>query len=243
MENIIEIKDVDFHYSGTKVLSHINMQIKRGEIVALLGNNGAGKSTLLKLILGQLAAIEGQIFILGKPIAEFKDWYKIGYVPQGHGHISQHTPATVEEIVGAQLFREIGLFRRLKEKHHQRIIEALSLVEMEDYRKKMIGQLSGGQLQRVLIARALVASPDLLILDEPTTGIDAKHTEQLYELLKQLNKAHKQTILMVTHDMRGASNIIDTAYCLEHGNMLDLPLEQLHYEVAHSHVHHHEQGE
>ena len=125
---------------------------------------------------------------------------KIGYVSQISMSTGASFPATVEEIVMANLYSKIGFMKFPKKEHKEKVKEALKIVNMEDYSKRLIGNLSGGQQQRVMIARALVSDPKILILDEPTTGIDAASEEQLYNLLEKLNKESKITIIIVSHD-------------------------------------------
>lgn len=176
--NAIEIKNLHFSYGKENVLDGVSLCLKEGRLAILAGENGAGKSTLLRLLLGELpigenpkgdqeeGSSDGSIEILGQDIRQFKDWSSISYVPQNGMGGWKDFPASVEEIVRANLYKQIGLFRFAGKKERQQVRAALAQVGMEEYQNRLIGRLSGGQQQRVLLARALVNEPKLLILDE-----------------------------------------------------------------------------
>lgn len=184
--NAIEIKNLHFSYGKENVLDGVSLCLKEGRLAILAGENGAGKSTLLRLLLGELpigeshkgdqeeGSSDGSIEILGQDIRQFKDWSSISYVPQNGMGGWKDFPASVEEIVRANLYKQIGLFRFAGKKERQQVRAALAQVGMEEYQNRLIGRLSGGQQQRVLLARALVNEPKLLILDEPTSALDEK---------------------------------------------------------------------
>ena len=176
---MIEVKDMCFGYGKDAILSNVNFTVRRQEYVGIIGSNGAGKSTLMRLILGQLTPSEGEVDVHTKAI---------GYVPQVGFREVSNFPANVEEIVLTGLYKKIGMFHMPKKEHRQKVKKALELVGMEDFRTRMLSEMSGGQQQRVLIARALVGDPELLVLDEPLTGIDKEAGEALYLLLDKLNK-------------------------------------------------------
>lgn len=218
--NIIETRQLGFAYENDPpVLENVDFTVLKGDFAALVGSNGAGKSTFIKLLLGELTATAGEIRLLGSEIHKFKEWPKIGYVPQNGLAAHGSFPASVEEIVRANLYSEIGMFRFPGKKHHDMVRGALSLVGMEAYEKRLIGNMSGGQQQRVLLARALVNSPELMLLDEPTTGVDDKSAESFYRLLEKLNKDTGLTILMVTHDIYRLDGLVSNIYRLENGGM------------------------
>lgn len=195
--NAIEIKNLHFSYGKENVLDGVSLCLKEGRLAILAGENGAGKSTLLRLLLGELPIGEnpkgdqeegsgdGSIEILGQDIRQFKDWSSISYVPQNGMGGWKDFPASVEEIVRANLYKQIGLFRFAGKKERQQVRAALAQVGMEEYQNRLIGRLSGGQQQRVLLARALVNEPKLLILDEPTSALDEKNASHFYRLLKK----------------------------------------------------------
>ena len=200
MKNIISIENVSFGYNKDNILNDIILSIDEGDFIGIVGCNGSGKSTLLKLLIGQLNPSKGKIKFFDEEISKSNNLDKIGYVSQISMSTGASFPATVEEIVMANLYSKIGFMKFPKKEHKEKVKESLKIVNMEDYSKRLIGNLSGGQQQRVMIARALVSDPKILILDEPTTGIDAASEEQLYNLLEKLNKESKITIIIVSHD-------------------------------------------
>lgn len=235
--NVLETSNLSFAYGEIPVLSHISFGLPQGSFAALIGPNGAGKSTLLKLLLGELTPTAGTIRLLGQDMGSFHGWRKIGYVPQEG--LARHTdfPASVREVVQANLCAEIGLFRFPKKQHRERVERALELVGMEAYGRRLIGALSGGQRQRVLLARALVSMPDVMILDEPTSGMDQKSAEDFYDLLSRLNRNRGLTILMVSHDVERICGRVSRIYCLEEHIMAVLRPEQALEEERHKHTH------
>lgn len=229
--NAIEIKNLHFSYGKENVLEGVSLCLKEGRLAILAGENGAGKSTLLRLLLGELpmgeshkedqeeGSSDGSIEILGQDIRQFKDWSNISYVPQNGMGGWKDFPASVEEIVRANLYKQIGLFRFAGKKERQQVKNALAQVGMEEYQNRLIGRLSGGQQQRVLLARALVNEPKLLILDEPTSALDEKNASHFYQLLKKINAEKKLTVLMVTHDLKRAASYADDIWVLEDGKI------------------------
>ncbi len=246
METLIEVSNLSFVYNETPVLKDISFTVKKGDFVGIIGPNGSGKSTLIKLMLKILPVSQGKISLLGQNINEFTDWNKIGYVSQKANAFNGSFPATVEEVVQANLFSKIGLFKFAQKKHKDIVYEALEKVNMQDYGKRLIGNLSGGQQQRVFIARTLVNEPELLFLDEPTVGIDAKSEEAVYCLLARLNQTLGLTIVMVTHDIGAITVHADRLLCLgdtgliEHdtkGNLSPDVLNQIYGYPVNMHLH------
>ena len=237
MKTLIEVKKLRFGYGDALILDDISFAVRQGEFVGLIGSNGAGKSTLLKLLLGQLEPVGGEIRLLGQNVREFRDWPKIGYVQQNGAAAGQNFPATAEEIVIASMFPQIGLLHRVKRTHREQARNALELVGMGDYAKRLIGHMSGGQQQRVMLARVLVNQPSLMLLDEPTTGVDSKSADALYELLASLNSRTGVAIVMVTHDVARASLYAGRMLCLERGSVVELNRHQLAEELLHKHSH------
>ena len=214
MNEIIKVEDLSFAYQGKQILKDIGFVVERGDFIGVIGPNGAGKSTLVKLLLKILTHSKGNIEILGEDIRSFNQWSRVGYVSQKANSFNGDFPATVEEIVGASLSAKTGIFKRKTKDHKIRVYEALEKVGMQDYGKKLIGKLSGGQQQRVFIARVLVSSPDIMLLDEPTVGIDMKSEEAVYCLLAQLNEELGITIIMVTHDIGAITVHANKLICL-----------------------------
>lgn len=223
LNEILKIQDVSYRYEKEAVLKHINLTLPKGSFLAIIGPNGSGKSTLLKLILGLLKVQTGTIELFGKPIEEFKDWDKIGYVSQKANSFNSGFPATVFEVVLSGLTKKIGLFRFAKKNDREKVTQALKSVGMLNFANRNIGELSGGQQQRVFIARALVSDPKLLILDEPTVGVDIANEKIFYKMVENLNKDLGITIILVTHDLEAVSEDVTQVACLNkhlhfHGN-------------------------
>lgn len=214
---IFEIKDVSYKYyekmETTVALQNINLKIDRGEFMAIVGPNGSGKSTLLKLILGIKKLQEGEILINGKPASRKNRETKVGYVSQKAASFAKGFPATVKEVVLSGLTKKRGLFKRFNKEDYEALDYVLNLLDIKDLKNKNIASLSGGQTQRVFIARALINNPEILVLDEPTEGIDARNINSFYEVLTLL-KEEGTTILLVTHDIGVVIDQADTVACL-----------------------------
>lgn len=202
MKKLIEIKNMYFKYDKEYVIENLDLDIYSGDYLGIIGSNGSGKSTLIKLMLGILKPSKGEILLYGKNPSIGKFTSNIGYVSQVGLSTGIDFPATVREIVMMNLYREIGLFKFSKVKHKEMVKKALQTVDMLDYEKSKFSDLSGGQQQRVMIAKAIVNNPELLILDEPTTGIDHKSVESLYSLLDNLHKNKNISIVMISHDIK-----------------------------------------
>lgn len=233
----IESHSLSFSYGTLPVLENVSFSVPKGSYTALIGANGAGKSTLLKLLLGELTPTSGSLSLLGQPIRSFRDWPRIGYVPQGTQAGYADFPASVSEVVSAGLYKKIGLFRFANASHRKEIARALSLVGMDGFEKRPIGDLSGGQRQRVLLARALAGQPSLLILDEPMTGVDAQNAAAFRELLHRLNRETGITVLLVTHDIRAVAHDVTGVLRLEDGTVDALTPDEILDELAHHHTH------
>ncbi len=254
LRTIIEIEQVSYRYEKEDVLEDINLTIHEGAFLGIVGPNGSGKSTLLKLVLGLLKTQKGEIRLFGQEISRFKDWHKIGFVSQKANSFNTGFPATVYEVVSSGLTRKLGLFKFMKREHHTKVMEAINSVGLLAFKDRNIGELSGGQQQRVFIARALVSDPKLLILDEPTVGVDAQNVQSFYEMLDELNKKLGITLLLVTHDIGTISDKVTHVACLNkhlhfHGKTeefeqlkMDEMSEYYGHDVhilTHNHDHHH----
>ncbi len=221
MDKLIEVKNLNFGYNEKLVLKNISFSVNKGDFLGIIGTNGSGKSTLIKLMLKILTPLNGDIFLLDENINSFKNWNKIGYVSQKANSFNGSFPATVEEVVQANLFSNIGLFKLPKKQHKEKVYNALEKVGMQDYGKRLIGDLSGGQQQRVFIARVLVSEPVILFLDEPTVGIDAKSEDAVYCLLARLNKELGLTVVMVTHDIGAITVHANRLICLGENGLFE----------------------
>lgn len=200
-KSIIEIEHVSFGYGNYLALQNINFAVHEGDYLGIIGPNGGGKTTLLKIILGLLKPSSGQIKLFGKDIHFFREWYIFGYVPQKLVSFEMQFPATVEEVVLMGRYGRLGLFHRPKKHDYEIAMRSLEQVEMADFKKRLISDLSGGQQQRVFIARALAGEPKIIILDEPTTGVDLQSRERFYALLEDLHKKLNLTLILVSHDI------------------------------------------
>lgn len=215
MDNsIVRLENVHFSYNERNVLKDINLNIKKGSFVGLVGPNGGGKSTLINIILGLLTPDQGTVYLLNEPNTQFKRWNRIGYVSQKANTFNKGFPATVFEVVAMGLTAKIGYFKFFQKRHKKKVLNAIKQVGMSEYTYNNIGNLSGGQQQRVFIARALVSEPKLLLLDEPTVGIDFKNVDRFYELLHTLNKEQNITMLLVTHDTGAMTQYATDVACL-----------------------------
>lgn len=213
-EPLITMKDITFTYEQRLILNKVNFAIPRGAFMGLIGPNGGGKTTLIKLILGLLRPDAGQIRIFNQPIQQFKKWNKISFVSQKSNAFNSGFPATVYEVVSMGLTAKIGYGKFMQKKHKNQILYALEQVGMLNYKRENIGNLSGGQQQRVFIARSLVSEPELLILDEPTVGVDTENVQRFYELLHHLHTKNNVTLLFVTHDTGTMTKYATDIVCL-----------------------------
>lgn len=193
------LHDVRFSYRGDEVLRGACMSVAAGEICALVGDNGAGKSTIARLVVGEIMPASGTVELFGEDPARFRDWARVGYVPQLLPEAVSRFPASVSELVDASQYasaRGIG-----RKERHKRSMAALERVGMRGFVRHLISELSGGQLQRVRLACALVGDPCLLILDEPTNGLDSESREVFYRLVGEAHAERGMAVLLVTHDL------------------------------------------
>jgi len=198
---IFDVKNLNFSVRGQKILSHISLEIFNAEYVAIIGPNGGGKTTLIRMLLGLDTPTNGEIKLFGKKLKNFKEWHKIGYVPQRASQVDQNFPATALDIVKMGRVSKRALFSKESQEDRDAVNDAMLKMDILDLKDKMVGTLSGGQRQRVMIARALASKPEILILDEPNTGVDIISQKNFYALLSRLNKEEKITIVFITHDI------------------------------------------
>jgi len=207
MQPIIKVTGLSYYYDSLPTLDNISFTVGKGDFLGIIGPNGAGKTTLFQCMLGIVGNYKGEINLFGSDIKQNKKiLQKIGYVPQKKS-VEQTFPATVEEIVSLGV---IGMKNRRDD-----IDMAIDFVELGSYRDKRIGELSEGQQQRAIIAKALAKQPELLILDEPTTGIDSASQERFYDLLTKLNKVKGITIVWSSHDMNAVERLANKVACID----------------------------
>lgn len=213
----IEIKNLKFGYNENLILKGVNLDLDQGDFAVISGENGSGKSTLIKLILGELKKDHGSIKLFGIDMEDFKNFDKIGYVPQVNEAIKVAFPVSAREYVGLNLYKEFSIFNTITKKSKSKIENTFSTLKIKELIDRPVNTLSGGQAQRVMIARAMVNNPDILILDEPTVGIDQKSKEDFLDLLVHLNTHHGISILMITHEMDILGDYVDKVFKLKEG--------------------------
>ena len=209
---ILSVEDLSFAYNGFPVLKNVSFTIADGEFVGFIGPNGGGKTTLFKLILGFLRPQHGKILINGK--ANYKAEQYVAYVPQSL-RFDKQFPISVDEVVLGGLLKNLTWYGRFSSSDHKAVEEALSKVGMQDFKSRPFGTLSLGQAQRVLIARALVSKPKILLLDEPTASVDAQSEADIHKILFKLRG--EITLLMVTHDLKAIIQDVQRVLCVQGG--------------------------
>lgn len=231
-----------FHLSGgtvsfgaTAALRNVHFHLDPGEFIVLLGANGSGKTTMVKALLGLISLDKGRLDLFGTPLQKFRDWERIGYVPQ-RANAASGVPANAFEVVLAgRLARSRKWGPHTKDDARAAMV-ALELVDMADKHREPVETLSGGQQQRVLIARALAGEPDVLVLDEPVSGVDLEHQESFAAILGELNRGGR-SVLLVAHALGVIEPLVTRAVVLAQGEVTydGKPMHELHD----SHVHHH----
>lgn len=199
-DEIVRTEQLACCYREGRVLEDISFRVQRGDYVGIVGPNGSGKSTLVKALLGLVDISSGGASLFGSPLAGFRDWRRVGYLPQSLHLVNPVFPATVHETVGLGLLSLKRFPKSLNNDDRKKIDDTLEELGIYDLRLKLIGELSGGQLQRVLLARAIVNNPELLVLDEPTAALDPETRERFYTMIGTLNRTRGVTVMLVTHD-------------------------------------------
>ena len=198
----IEIKTLTFDYNKIPVIRSCDFSLEMGDLALILGGNGSGKSTLIKLMLGELKKDTGSIKILGKNIEDYKSYKDIGYVPQINIVNKISFPITCLELVSLNLYEDFGFIKIPKKSHYQKARDILINMGMEDYINTPVNELSGGLAQRAMIAKAMINNPQILILDEPTAGVDKESKTNFFETIDILSEKFSITIVMVTHELK-----------------------------------------
>jgi zinc transport system ATP-binding protein len=208
---VIVVQDLTYGYTkGEAILQNVSFNIKRGEFVGLIGPNGGGKTTLLKLLMGFLQPWSGTISIFGKPPKTYPNG--IGYVPQTL-RFDRHFPITVFDLVLGGRLSHLPWWGTFSQQDKEQAYLALEQVRLTEFCQRPFGTLSGGQMQRALIARALAQDPEILLLDEPTASVDIQNEANIYDILQTIRQ--RLTILMVTHDIRAIIQHVQRVLCVQ----------------------------
>jgi zinc transport system ATP-binding protein len=244
---VIELRDVSVRYgNGVLALDGITLDVNNRDLLGLIGPNGAGKSTLLNVILGLIRPTSGSIKLFGSEVLP-KNLKRVGYVPQRAQAQDPNFPFTVFETVMLGRTAQSGLLRRLDVRDKQKVVEVLKLLGIYDLKNRKIGQLSGGQSQRVFVAKAIVAEPKLLLLDEPTSGVDETSKSEFYDILERLNKEMGLTIILSSHDIGVITKLANRVVCINRSlffcgqksefsansvlpKMYDYPVDMMHHD-------------
>ncbi|GGL17568.1 metal ABC transporter ATP-binding protein [Mangrovihabitans endophyticus] len=238
---VLTVRHVAVAYGGRTVLHDVSLRVDPGEMVAILGANGSGKSTLVRTVLGLVPAQSGEIELFGVAQRRFRQWARVGYVPQRIG-AGSGVPATVGEVVASGRLARRGVLRLPRRADRDAVRDALHDVGLADRAGDPVSTLSGGQQQRTLIARALAGEPDLLILDEPTAGVDADSQQAFAETLHRFRQ-RGGTVVLVAHELGPLEPLIDRAVVVHGGRIAhDGPIPQPaghHAGPGHDHVHPH----
>ncbi|MEM0440542.1 MAG: metal ABC transporter ATP-binding protein [Candidatus Caldarchaeum sp.] len=218
---VVELENVTFAYQrDTPVLSEVNLQIHDREAVFLIGPNGGGKSTLIKVILGVLKPQKGQVRLFGDPLHSFKEWWKIGYLPQNISQLFENIPLSVEELLQSGAIKNRALSPK----------EALSIVGVENQTEiltKRVSELSAGNLQKVMLALALINRPKLLLLDEPTVYVDQTGMDAFMRVLNKLRHEWGLTMVLATHDLAAISTFASRVICINRSALYDGSIDNL----------------
>ena len=237
-DSIIEIRDGAVSLGGRPVLRGIDLVIGAGEVVAVLGANGSGKSTLVRTMMGLVPARRGEVTLFGEPVNRFRDWKRVGFVPQ-RTSATGGVPASVWEVVASGRLSRRSPLRPMRAPDRVAIGAAIEAVGLADRAKHGVSTLSEGQQQRVLIARALAGEPDLFVLDEPTAGVDLQSQQAFADAVGLLAR-RGATIVLVAHELGPMAEMIGRTVVMRDGRVAydGLPIATAH-EVEHHHGHHH----
>ena len=208
-KEIVKLEDIWVHYDGSPALEGVNLAIERNDFLGIIGPNGSGKTTLLKVILGLLKPTRGKVTVLGQTPEKGRKF--IGYIAQ-YNLFDRNFPISIMDVVLMGRYGKAGLLRRYSKEDRRIADNALKTVGMLDYKDRQIGKLSGGEQQRIFIARALVTEPKLLLLDEPTASVDPNMQAEFYELLEKLRQ--DMAIVLVTHDLSAVSTYVNKIACI-----------------------------
>lgn len=227
---IVRVQNVSLYRDGQEVLRNVNLEVGKGEILGIVGPNGGGKTSLLRLMLGLDRPSSGEIHLFGQPVSRFRDWPRVGYIPQHAVAFDPNFPATVRETVLLGRVAARGPLRWFRKEDHEVARRAIELCGLSGLENRRVGMLSGGEKQRVFIAKAIAARPDLLVMDEPTAGVDPESERRFYDLLGLLKDELGLTVVFVSHDLGVVSARVDRVACLNRTLVYEGPPRALHDE-------------
>jgi zinc transport system ATP-binding protein len=230
----IDIQQLSISFGGNSVVNNVTCSIEKGQFVGIAGPNGAGKTTLIRGILGLVPAAFQKAEVLGMLIGSQKLYGHIGYLPQKQKMVNPLLPATAEEVVLLGLYSDGFRFRKISYEDRKRAGESLEKLGIRDLASRQVSRLSGGQYQRVMLARALARDPEILILDEPSTGLDSDARESLFSLLKKLNVDREITILLITHDTEYIGRYADTLLYMDRELLYSGPVAEFPHASVHT---------
>ena len=212
---VVSATDLSFRYRQSEVLRNLTFDINAGDYVALAGPNGAGKSTLVRVLLGLESGFRGQVRLFGVSPARFREWHRVGYLPQRVNLFNPLFPATVHEVVGMGLLSGKRYPKHLTHRDTRKIARALEQMKIAELYQRPVSELSVGQQQRLFMARALVGSPEILVLDEPSGALDPQSRGEFFTLLRTLNQSTGMTVIHITHDITEISEFATTLFFLD----------------------------
>lgn len=234
---VLAVRDASVTLAGRAVLREVDLEVSEREIVALLGSNGSGKSTLVRAAVGLVRLDKGAVELFGTPLSKFRAWRRLGYVPQ-HSRAIAGVPATVQEVVMSGRLSRRPFAGRAHQADRDAVLGAVARVGLTERLRSPLAELSGGQQQRALIARALAGDADLLVMDEPTSGVDHESQESLAELLGGL-VTEGASILLVAHELGPMRSLVDRVVVLDDGRVVSTGGAAAAVHEEHEQVHHH----
>jgi len=229
-EPIVRVRGVQLYRDRQEVLRNVNLEVEKGEILGIVGPNGGGKTSLLRLILGLDKPSSGGVDLFGQSVSRFREWHRVGYIPQHAVAFDPNFPATVRETVLLGRVASRGAFRWFRKEDLDVARSAIELCGLSGLENRRVGALSGGEKQRVFIAKAIASRPDLLVMDEPTAGVDPESERRFYDLLGRLKDELGLTVIFVSHDLGVVSARVDRVACLNRTLVYEGPPRALHDE-------------
>jgi zinc transport system ATP-binding protein len=232
-----------FCYQNRCIIEETDFKVNPGEFCVIVGANGSGKSTLMDLLCGIVAPQEGEIRWVDENGTRIDPKGHVAYVRQNTASLHKGFPATALEVVLSALNGKKNWFSHYNAADKDRAMDRLKAVQMDEAPHAQLSSLSGGQIQRVFLAQALMSDPEAILLDEPTASLDAPFAHTFFELLKNINRENHTTIIAITHDMGLAREFADTVYCLEETSIIELDKNQIEEELSHKHSHPHREDD